>query len=443
MPNVITHDYVARGGAARLFLCRDPEVLIEGPAGTGKSRAVVERIIQFCDEHPRCRVAVVRKTRKSLTESWMVTFENTLQENSLDQMLVEPLDVGPRRSHRDYYEFKNGSQVVLGGMDNPTRLYSTEFDMVYVNEATELTEHEWESLHRSLRNNRAPYQQLLGDCNPDAPTHWLNVRCNAGKTTRIVSRHSDNPTLKPAYLERLMALTGVRRARLYEGKWAAAEGIIYDGFDRLFHVVAPFDIPSDWTRYRSIDFGLVHPFVCQWWAVDGDGRMYLYRQWVKTGWTAARHAKKIVELTGNERIEATISDHSATDRATLMEAAGIDTVLADKQDKRAGIDAMTERLRKREDGKARLYVFDGSLVEPDPALLERHHPIDLVSEIDGYVWKTTTKGVKEDPIDLLNDSCDAARYMVMHLDARPSVVLGGWAGENVRPVDEDAMWRRW
>jgi len=439
MPQIIEHNYVARGGAARLFQCRDPEVLFEGPAGTGKSRAITEYILWFCGEFPRSRVAVVRKTRKSLSESWMVTFENVLRESALDgTYLKETLDNGARRSHRDSYEFANGSQIVLGGMDNPTRLYSTEFDLVYANEATELTEHEWESMHRSLRNNRATYQQLLGDCNPDAPTHWLNVRCNAGKTTRILSRHEDNPSLKPDYLERLKALTGVRRARLYEGRWAAAEGIIYDGFDRSFHVIKPFEIPGDWTRYRSIDFGLVHPFVCQWWSVDGDGRAYLYRQWVKTGWTAARHGKKIVELTGDERIEATISDHSATDRATLMEAAGIVTTLADKQDKLAGIDAVSERLRKGDDGRARLYVFEDSLVEADPVLLERHHPIDLASEIDGYVWKPGTKGPKDEPIDLLNDSCDAMRYMVMHLDARPAIVLGGWA-DGPRS-NQDAEW---
>jgi len=438
MPHVVTHDYVARGGAARLFRCRDPEVLLCGPAGTGKSRAIVEYIMWFCDEFPRARVAVVRKTRKSLTESWMTSFENVLRENSLDRaILAEPLDGGPSPSHRDRYEFKSGSTIVLGGMDNPTRLYSTEFDLVYVNEATELTEHEWESLHRSLRNNRASYQQLLGDCNPDAPTHWLNVRCNAGKTTRIESRHSDNPSIKPEYIERLRALSGVRRARLYEGRWAAADGIVYENFDRAFHVIKPFDIPADWTRYRSIDFGLVHPFVCQWWAEDGDGRLYLYRQWVKTGWTVARNGRKIVELTGDERIEATITDHDAEDRATLMEAVGIASTLADKQDKRAGIDAVTERLRKRDDGRARLYVFDGSLVEPDPALIERHHPVDLVSEIDGYVWKPG--GKKEEPIDLLNDSCDAMRYMVMHLDARPAIVLGGWA-DGPPPKDDDE-WR--
>ena len=34
------------------------------------------RFAAFMDENPGCRVAVVRKTRVSLTESWLVTWEN-------------------------------------------------------------------------------------------------------------------------------------------------------------------------------------------------------------------------------------------------------------------------------------------------------------------------------------------------------------------------------
>ena len=40
------------------------------------------------------------------------------------------------------------------------------------------------------------------------------------------------------------------------------------------HVVDPFDIPTDWSRYLSIDFGYTNPFVAQWWALDHDGRLY-------------------------------------------------------------------------------------------------------------------------------------------------------------------------
>jgi phage terminase large subunit len=87
------------------------------------------------------------------------------------------------------------------------------------------------------------YQQILGECNPDAPTHWLHRRCDRGQARVHFSRHADNPAVTPDYLDRLGRLTGVRRARLYEGRRAAAEECVY-AFDRAVHLVDPLPIPS-------------------------------------------------------------------------------------------------------------------------------------------------------------------------------------------------------
>ena len=62
---------------------------------------------------------------------------------------------------------------------------STEYDMIYVQEATELTEDDWEALTTRLRNGRAPIQQLIADCNPAEPTHWLKARCDSGQTRML------------------------------------------------------------------------------------------------------------------------------------------------------------------------------------------------------------------------------------------------------------------
>ncbi|MDD6094441.1 MAG: Terminase-like family protein, partial [Clostridia bacterium] len=43
-------------------------------------------------------------------------------------------------------------------------------------------------------------------------------------------------------------------------------------------VIDPFEIPADWTVYRSFDFGYSKPFSCDWWAVDYEGRAYLILQ---------------------------------------------------------------------------------------------------------------------------------------------------------------------
>ena len=50
------------------------------------------------------------------------------------------------------------------------------------------------------------------------------------------------------------------------------------GLEQTIHVIDPFPIPSYWRRFRVVDFRYTNPFVCQWWAVDQDGRMYRYRK---------------------------------------------------------------------------------------------------------------------------------------------------------------------
>ncbi len=70
---------------------------------------------------------------------------------------------------------------------------STQFDLICVLEATELTENDWESLTTRLRNGVVSFQQLIGDCNPDHEHHWLKLRCDRGQTTMLHSRLKDNP----------------------------------------------------------------------------------------------------------------------------------------------------------------------------------------------------------------------------------------------------------
>jgi hypothetical protein len=187
-------------------------------------------------------------------------------------------------------------------MDKPSKIMSTEYDIIYVQEAIELDENDWESLSTRLRNYKVPYQQLIGDTNPDAPRHWIMQRVKKGLLKLFESRHEDNPALfdpdgsitrmGQEYLSRLDSLTGVRKLRLRFGKWVQAEGAIYTEFDRAIHLIDRFEIPKDWPRYWSIDFGYTNPFVCQFWAQDPDGRLYRYREIYFTQRLVEDHARR-------------------------------------------------------------------------------------------------------------------------------------------------------
>lgn len=464
--------YKPRGASLEALYARDREVLIAGPAGTGKSRGALEKLHICASKYPGARMLMARKTLRSLRQSAMVTFEQKVLPSQ-----------SPVYFHGGDYEYRypNGSVIVVGGLDKSSKVMSTEFDLIYVMEGTELLEDNHEALTTRLRNGVMPYQQLLVDCNPTTPTHWLKRRADRGAMRYLQSLHRDNPRLwdvtlpcgnckspksgEPlgkvrmegsgewglcpacqgtkrgwwteegaAYIEVLNALTGARRDRLRDGKWVQAEGVVYEDWRDELHVIDRVPIPYNWRRWRTIDFGYTNPFVCQWWAEDTDSRLYLYREIVGVKRLVSEWGKIIKEHSGGESYAGTITDHDAEDRATLESVLGCDTIPARKSIG-LGIQAFTQRLKPAGDGKPRLFVFADALRWRDPELDYRKKPIGLREEVGTYVWYISADGsvTKEVPVDEDNHSMDAGRYMVMHLDG------GGVPAANT--LDElEAMW---
>ena len=410
VPRIENRPYQPYGAAKKLFYGKHEEMLIEGPAGTGKTRAVLEKMHLCAEKYPTCRILLVRKTRESMTESVLVTFEAKVGQAEHEALR------GAGRNFRQIYKYENGSEIVIGGLDKVEKIMSTEYDIICVFEATEITEDEWEKLQTRLRNHVIPYQQAIADCNPSGPAHWLNMRASTDLMTRLVSRHEDNPTVTPDYIATLDRLTGVRYLRLRKGLWAAAEGLVYDNYDPAIHVVEPFDIPEDWRKIRVIDFGYTNPFVCQWWAIDHDGRMYLYREIYETKTLVEDQAKRIVALSNGMTPEANIADHDAEDRATL-DKYGIPTLPAYKAIT-VGIEAVQARLRDAGDGKPRLFVFQNCLVQRDEKLVAAKKPYCTEQEWEGYVWPKEKDGraIKEVPVAVDDHGLDALRYAVAYVD---------------------------
>lgn len=444
------HTYEPHGIVKQVYESTEPELLVSGPAGTGKSRGILEKVNSLMWQYPKARTLIVRKTRKSLSESTLVTFE--------DEVLGEdnPILLGRggrrlERQSRTNYQYPNGSRIVLGGMDNPTKVLSSQYDIIYAPELIEFELVDLETLITRLRNYVIPWQQFIADTNPSHERHWAFLRCKSGLMKILFSTHKDNPRLydrekgewtdegRKYVLGTLNNLTGVRRLRLLDGKWVSAEGAVYENWDDAIHIIDRFDIPPEWRRIVSIDFGHTNPFTAQWWAIDHDGRMYLYREIYMTkrtvrahcetihrcnagyalqpaAWDALSDDEKRNAIRHGERIEAYVADHDAEDRATMQEN-GIVTVPA-KKAITVGIEKFQDRLNVAGDGKPRLMVMRDSLVEIDTELEEAKKPIRLIDEIPGYMYPEGVDGkpVKELPIDLDNHGCDAGRYAVMYLD---------------------------
>ena len=410
--------YQPFGAAADLWMCKAQEVIIAGPAETGKTRAALEKLDALMWKYPGAQSVIIRKTYKSTVSSCIQTWENKVLGSNTPVQTYGG-------SRPDFYDYPNGSRVWVGGMDSADKVLSSERDVIYVNQAEELKLEEWETLttRATGRAGNMPYAQVMGDCNPAHPKHWILARGREKKLTLLHSRHEDNPVLYDQDTgditeqgRRTMAvldnLTGTRKERLRFGRWVQAEGVIYPEFDERVHIIDRFDIPADWRRIRVIDFGLVHPFVCGWWAIDNDGRMYLYRELYMTGRTVTTHAKQINDLSEGERIEATVCDHDAEDRQTLAEN-GIPNIGA-KKDVLLGIGKVQDRLRPQADGKPRIFFLRDSLVETDRQLSSERKPIQTVDEFGGYIWNDRT--TKEQPVKDEDHGMDMVRYGVMYLD---------------------------
>lgn len=436
--SVLTHRYKPRGSARDVFSARDPEVLVVGAAGTGKSRACLEKVHLVCTQTPNVRALIVRKTLVSLASTALDTLRKFVIPEALAAGEVWFHGGGPQDPPQ--YRYSNGSTITIGGMDRPSRIMSSEYDLVYVQEATELMEEDWEALTTRLRNWKVTFQQILADCNPDRPTHWLKLRADLGKVRMLTSLHEDNPVLfdeqgsitpnGAEYMSKLDALTGVRRERLRFGRWAAAEGIIYEDWSERHHLIDPFKIPNSWRRYWAVDFGFTNPFVCQMWAEDPDGRLILYREFYHTKWTNDVHARYILSKVLDDRDQWTeprptgiICDHDAEGRAVFAREIGIGTIAAIKT-VTEGIQAVQQRMVLAGDGKPRIQIMRGCRVKTDPDLLDAKKPTSSEEEITGYIWdKSTGQVVKETPLKLNDHGMDAMRYMVAFKDlgSRPNI----------------------
>lgn len=437
-----------RGALARLWTLQGGEVVISGPAGTGKTRGILDWIHQRCGQE-KLRVLMVRKTLESLKASALVTYQ--------DQVLYQ---FDGKRSVADgvtYFGGNNiipaqftyedtGSVIILGGMDRPSKVLSTEYDIIYANETTELTLNQWELLggrtDRPRLGPERPRSLLIGDCNPDAPTHWIKLRADEGKLKLWPTTHRDNPAMWDIgrgewtragriYLSRLLGFTGVRRLRMLLGVWAAAEGQVYDAWRDITHVADPL-LVTDRLRHSwcfgTADWGWTNPGVLQVWAVDHDDRLLLVAEHYHTrktvdGWWVPR----AVELTDRYGVQQWCCDPSEPQYIELFRNAGLNAGPA-VNDLLPGITAVQERLRVDGSGAPRLMIAADALLERDEALVEAKLPWSTLQEIPEYVWARNAGGLllKEKPVDQNNHGLDSLRYACAHLDL---------SGGVVRPLD--------
>lgn len=412
---------------------KSPALLLTGSAGGGKSNLAAEKLHGFMLAYPGACGLALRKAREWCKGSVRVMLETAIGDD-------------PRvYVYDDHIDYENGSVIYFGGLkdkDQREALRSKrgkkgDPDIAWMEEANAFTRQDFDEVNGRLRGDAAGWTQLILTTNPDTPTHWIyKDLMEGGEASVYFSNAHDNPRNTKAYFDRLDRMVGTMRDRLRDGKWIQAEGAIYDEWDPAIHMIDADQCPPFVRRFRVVDFGYTNPFVCQWWGMDSDGRLYRYRELYVTKRLVESLTPEIIRLTGNEQIEFTLADHDAEDRATMSKH-GISTSAAMK-DVSPGIQAVKARLKVQPDGKPRLYLVRGALVSIDPLLKEENKPTCTEDEIPGYSWQKYADGKpdKEQPVKVNDHGCDDMRYIVVRLDGRAKMNTKATVGNYIGGVQQ-------
>jgi len=399
--------------------------------------------ILWCASIPGLQVYLFRRIRDDLVKNHMEG------PKGFRAMLAGWELCGFVKIVEDEIRFWNGSKIYLCHCKDEKDIYKYQGAEIHVLLIDELT-HWTEGMYRFLRNRVrmvgvsvppeyvGQFPRILCGANPGNIGHlWVkatfvvaNIPMEVWRTSKseggmlrqyIPARLEDNPSMSvddPGYETRLEGLgSATLVAAMRWGDWDVIEGAFFDCWDRKRHVVTPFEIPADWTRFRSGDWGSAKPFSFGWWAIVHEpyrageillprGAIVRYREWygMKPGQPNVglkMHAEDVgrglLEKEKGEKVEYGVLDPAAfsedggpsiasrimgtTDHKVMFRRA--DNARVPGRGAMGGWDQMRGRLIGDEDGNPMIACFSTCVdsIRTIPALQhDKDRPEDLDSD---------------------------------------------------------------
>lgn len=376
----------------------ESEVLFGGAAGGGKSYGQMVDALLFALRYPASKQLVLRRTFAELDKSLIRT-----------SLAIYPKEIYTFNASSHIGKFKNGSIIDFGYCANENDVYqyqSAEYDCIRFDELTHFTRMQYIYLISRVRGANSYPKQIKSSTNPGGVGHsWVKERFidpsppensflgkDGMKRIFIPSLLRDNTFLAKAdgeYEKRLLALPEREKKALLYGDWNIFDGQYFAEFSHAKHVTEPFEIPSSWRKYRTIDYGLDR-LCCLWIAISPDRRAYVYREYCESNLPISKSAEAILKRTPEcEEIYATLappdlwhrSQETGKTKASLFSEFGINFTKT-SNDRETGWLAIKELLCDTGEG-VRLQIFKTctEIIRCLPALtVDKVRPTDCANE---------------------------------------------------------------
>ena len=315
------------------------------------------------------------------------------------------------------------STIMFRGLEEPDKLRSLNLNAFLVDEAAQTSETAFTLLQGRLRGHH--WRKGLIVQNPGGHDHMWRWFVKKDHITderikklflNIKAPSTENVHLPDGYIDTMLASWSKERIdREIMGSDDSFEGMVYTEFDRSVNVVKPFRIPDSWTRRVGADHGYRNAAAWVYGAMDGDGNMYIYREFYEKERLIEQICKSNLALIGKETIEQVRMDPSvkatrgATGRSdwdlyTENLPSGFPLLMA-QNDVTPGIDRVKSYLKPDKNGRPRLYIFDTCT--------------HLLDEMLTYKWEENLSSrqgrvnEKEKPVKNNDHALDALRYLMM------------------------------
>lgn len=362
----------------------DKKIVVEqGGTRSGKTYNILLWVIFYYTERETNKtITICRKTFPSLRASVMRDFFDILRSHDLYREEYH------NKSNHEYY--LNGNLVEFISLDQPQKIRGRKRDLLYINEANELTYEDWQQL--ILRTEG----RAILDYNPSDAFHWIYDKvvpredCDFYQTTYL-----DNPFLDSsirAEIERLKE-TDEDYWRIYGlGERGMSRATIFQ--------FGTMDVPENAKLLAyGLDFGFTNDPTALVAAYESQGNLYFDELVYRTGMTNNDIANLFTSLSIDRRSEVYADSAEPKSIEELYRRGfNIKPTIKGPDSVNAGIDIMK---------RYKLFITPRST--------------NLEKEMRNYKWVEDKNGnLLNKPIDAFNHAIDAARYAIFSKKNNPN-----------------------